>query len=118
MEINIQSLHFDASRQLIDFINKKLSKLEQYIDEPISVQVTLRVVKSDERSNKEASIKLLVPEGDLFASKQTDTFEESIVDAMDALIKQIGRYKEKKIVNCSKRINSLKKKTNSFVIWI
>ncbi|MDO5572171.1 MAG: ribosome-associated translation inhibitor RaiA [Bacteroidales bacterium] len=103
MEINIQSLHFDASQQLIDFINKKLTKLEQYIDEPISAKVTLRVVRSDDRTNKEASVKMLVPEGELFASKQTDTFEESIVDAVDALIKQIDRYKEKKNTELTKK---------------
>ena len=96
MEINIESLHFDASKQLIEFINKKVSKLSQYVDDSVAAEVTLRLVNSEEGTNKEASIKLLVPDVDLFASKQTDTFEESIVDATDAIIKQINRYKEKK----------------------
>ncbi|MEG1616763.1 MAG: HPF/RaiA family ribosome-associated protein [Bacteroidales bacterium] len=95
MEINIQSLHFDASTQLIEFINKKVGKLDQYVEKTVVAQVTLRLSKSEERANKEASIKLLVPEGELFAVKQTDTFEESVALAVDAIIKQIGRYKEK-----------------------
>ena len=96
MEINIESLHFDASKQLIEFINKKVSKLSQYVDDSVAAEVTLRLVKSEEKTNKEASIKLLVPDVDLFACKQTDTFEESVVDAVDELIKQIGKYKDKK----------------------
>lgn len=103
MEINIQSLHFDASKQLIEFINKKVGKLDQYVEQPVVAQVTLRVIKSEERANKEASVKLLVPEGDLFASKQTDTFEESVAMAVDAIIKQINRYKEKKNTELTKK---------------
>lgn len=103
MEINIQSLHFNAQQPLIDFINKKVSKLDQYVEGSVAAQVTLRVVKSEDRTNKEASLKLLLPEGDLFASKQTDTFEESIATAVDAIIKQIGRYKEKKATELTKK---------------
>ena len=103
MEISIQSLHFDASKQLIEFINKKVSKLDQYVEGSVAAQVTLRVSKSDDRTNKEASIKLLVPEGELFASKQTDTFEESVALATDAIIKQIGKYKEKKSSELAKK---------------
>ena len=103
MEISIQSLHFDASKQLIEFINKKVAKLDQYVEAPVAAQVTLRVVKSEERTNKEASLKLLLPEGELFASKQTDTFEESVAMVVDAIIKQIGRYKEKKATELTKK---------------
>ena len=103
MEVNIQSLHFDASKQLLEFINKKVSKLDQYVESAVAAQVTLRVMKSEEKTNKEASVKILLPEGELFASKQTDSFEESIVLVVDALIKQISRYKEKKMTEFSKK---------------
>jgi putative sigma-54 modulation protein len=103
MEISIQSLHFDASKQLVEYINKKVVKLDQYVDKSVAAQVTLRVVKSDDRENKEASLKLLLPEGELFASKQTDTFEESVALAVDAIVKQIGRYKEKKVTEFAKK---------------
>jgi putative sigma-54 modulation protein len=103
MEISIQSLHFDASKQLVEYINKKVAKLDQYVDKSVAAQVTLRVVKSDDRENKEASLKLLLPEGELFASKQTDTFEESVALVVDAIVKQIGRYKEKKATELTKK---------------
>lgn len=103
MDISIQSLHFDASKQLIEFINKKVSKLDQYVEKSVAAEVTLRVVNAEDRDNKEASLKLLLPEGELFASKQTDTFEESIALAVDAIVKQIGRYKEKKATELTKK---------------
>ncbi len=97
MNVSIQSLHFDASDYLKEFTHKKLAKLSQYLDTGISVEVVMRVVKSDERSNKEVSIKYALPDSELFASKQTDTFEESVALCVDALLKQIERYKEKKV---------------------
>ena len=103
MEISIQSLHFDASKQLVEYINKKVAKLDQYVDKSVAAQVTLRVVKSEDRENKEASLKLLLPEGELFASKQTDSFEESVALVVDAIVKQIGRYKEKKATEFTKK---------------
>ena len=96
MNINIQSLHFDASSTLIDFIEKKLSKLDKYVDQTVAVEVVLRLVKSEEKTNKEASVKILLPEGELFASKQTDTFEESIVLVVEAGDKEIEKKKWKK----------------------
>ena len=103
MNINIQSLHFDASSTLIDFIEKKLSKLDKYVDQTVAVEVVLRLVKSEEKTNKEASVKILLPEGELFASKQTDTFEESIVLVVEALAKQIDKYKFKKATELTKK---------------
>ena len=62
MEIRIQAIHFDASEKLEKFIQKKVSKLEQYYDGIIAVEVSLKVVKPETAQNKEAGIKVLVPE--------------------------------------------------------
>ncbi len=47
MEIRIQAIHFDASEKLEKFIQKKVSKLEQYYDGIIAVEVSLKVVKPE-----------------------------------------------------------------------
>ena len=44
MDIRIQAIHFDATAQLEAFIQKKVSKLEQYFDGIILAEVTLKVV--------------------------------------------------------------------------
>jgi len=95
MEIRIQTIHFDASQQLEAFIEKKVSKLSKYLDEIQFAEVTLKVVKPESAQNKEAGIKLIVPNQDFFASKISDSFEESVVDVVDALEKQLIKFKEK-----------------------
>ena len=95
MEVRIQAIHFDASSQLESFITKKVSKLDQIYDGIVEADVVLRVVKPESALNKEASIKLLVKNDELFAEKVCDTFEEAIDLVVDALAKQLGKYKEK-----------------------
>ena len=41
MNVVIHPVHFDASAQLVDFINKKLKKLETFFDRIIEAEVFL-----------------------------------------------------------------------------
>jgi len=95
MKTNIQSIHFDASEQLQAFIEKKTAKLERFFDEIDTVEVTLKVVKPETAMNKQADVKVVVKNDNLFASKICDTFEESIGQCIDALRIQLEKYKEK-----------------------
>ncbi len=95
--INIQSLHFDASDKLIEFINKKVSKLEKYSDDIIDSDVTLKVIKPETAKNKEASLKLNVKNDELFANKIAESFEEAIALCTDAIEKQLLKHKEKNL---------------------
>ena len=95
MNIAIQSVHFDASAQLKDFIEKKVSKLEKISDLIIDAEIILKVVKPEVANNKEASVKLNIKSGELFANKVADSFEEAVVLSVEALEKQILKVKEK-----------------------
>ena len=95
MDIRIQAIHFDATAQLEAFIQKKVSKLDQYFDGILQAEVTLKVVKPETANNKEASILLKIKSGDCFAEKVNDTFEESIDECVEALEKQLVKVKEK-----------------------
>jgi len=95
MEIRIQSIHFDATERLQDFIQKKVSKLDKYSDGIVDAEVALKVVKPEVASNKEASIKINAKNNDFFASKIADTFEEAVDLCIEALEKQIIKSKEK-----------------------
>lgn len=98
MTTNIQSIHFDADRKLIDFINDKVSKLNTYHEGIISGDIILRLDKSASADNKIAEVKLLAKGHELFAKKQCASFEEAIDTACDALKTQIKKYKEKTLV--------------------
>ena len=95
MTTNIQSLHFDADRKLLDFVNEKVNKLTVFYDGFISSDVILRLDKSSNSENKVAEIILHTKGQDLFSKKQSASFEESIDLVCEALKTQIKKYKEK-----------------------
>ncbi|MFW5773047.1 MAG: ribosome hibernation-promoting factor, HPF/YfiA family [Tangfeifania sp.] len=96
MEIIINSVHFSTDQKLVDFVNKKVGKLDTFFDGIINAEVTLKVLKPETARNKIAEIKLSIPaNGYLFAKKQADTFEEATDLTVDAIRKQLTRYKEK-----------------------
>ncbi len=95
MEVRIQSIRFDATEKLQMFVEKKVGKLEKYCEEIRKVEVSLKVVKPETAMNKEAAIRVFVPNGDLYVEKVCDTFEEAIDQGVEALEKQLVKYKEK-----------------------
>lgn len=96
METRIQAVHFDVSEHLVTFIEKKVSKLEQYFDGILTAEVTLKVVKPETALNKEVNIKVKVPHTELlFSEKTCDSFEEAVDTCVDAISKQLRKLKEK-----------------------
>lgn len=95
MTINIQSVHFDADKKLIGFINEKVEKLNIFYDGIINSEVTLRLDKNSSNENKIAEIKMLGKGHEFFAKKQCASFEEATDLACEALKTQVKKYKEK-----------------------
>ncbi len=95
MNITIQSVKFDAADHLKSFIEQKVGKLDLFYDGIIDAEVVLKLDKAETAENKVAEISLSVPGTDLFAKKQSKTFEESIDLSCDALRKQLIKKKEK-----------------------
>ncbi len=95
MTLKIQSVHFNADKKLLEFIQERVDKLTQYYDGIITSEVILKLDKSDAATNKIAEIKLHIPGNDLFAKKQCKSFEEAIDSSIDALKTQVKKHKEK-----------------------
>ena len=95
MEVKVQAIHFDATDKLQEFIEKKVSKFGKFSDEIRKVEESLKVVKPETSLNKEASIMVLASNGEFFAEKVCDTFEEAIDVCLDALVRQLSKFKEK-----------------------
>lgn len=95
MRVNINSVHFKADKKLLTFINEKVEKLSQLYDGVIGSEVMLKVDNNDSRENKIAEIKLIIPGKDLYAKKQSKSFEESTDTAVEALRRQLKKHKEK-----------------------
>jgi putative sigma-54 modulation protein len=95
MKVSIQSIHFDADKKLLAFIQKKADKLDQFFDQIISAEVYLRLEKTEDEFNKIFEIKLNLPGNSLFAKQQCKSFEEATDLASESLRRQIDRYKAK-----------------------
>ncbi len=95
MKIRVQSIHFTADVKLLDFIQKKADKLDQFFDQIISGEVYLKLENTDDEANKITEIKLLIPGNDLFAKEQCKTFEEATDKAIESLKRQIDKRKTK-----------------------
>ena len=95
MKIRVQSIHFTADVKLLDFIQKKADKLDQFFDQIISGDVYLRLEKTEDEANKISEIKLSIPGNDLFAKEQCKTFEEATDKAVESLRRQLEKHKEK-----------------------
>jgi len=95
MKLQIQSIHFDADVKLIDFIQKKLDKLETFYDRIIGGEVFLKLEKNEEKANKIVQIKLNVPGNDLLVKEQAASFEEAVDLAYENLKRQLQKNKEK-----------------------
>jgi putative sigma-54 modulation protein len=95
MKIQIQSIHFDADQKLLDYIEKKCDKLDQFFDRIIDGQVYLRVEKKGEHSLKSVEIKLNVPGEQLLVKEESYVFEEAVDNSTENLKRQLKRYKEK-----------------------
>ncbi len=95
MNIKINAVKFKADQKLEQFVNDKVGKLEKHFDSITSCEVVLKVDKPESDGNKIAELQLSLPGQKLFNSKQADTFEEAVLEAVDAMKVQLTKYKEK-----------------------
>lgn len=95
MKVHTESIHFSADMKLLDFIEKKVGKLEQIFDRIIDATVVLKLENSGQVRDKIAEIKLNIPGGVIYIKESSRTFEAAIDQAIDALKRQLIRYKER-----------------------
>lgn len=98
MTINIQSVHFNADKKLLNFVSEKVEKLNTFYDGIINSEVVLRLDKSSTSDNKISEIKLLCRGYEFFAKRQCESFEEATDLACEALKSQIKKHKDKRVV--------------------
>lgn len=94
MKLQVHSIHFDADRKLINFIQKKVDKLETFYDRMVDGEVFLRL-NNEGIENKTVEIKLNVPGQKLFAKEQARSFEAATDMATEALRSQLKKFKTK-----------------------
>lgn len=94
MEIRVQSIKFNADQKLLDFIDKKVSKLSKFFEDVIRAEVVLSLLP--EVDNKCVKIQMMIPGNDLVVERNASTFEDAVVDCVAVLKDQLVRTKEKR----------------------
>lgn len=95
MDILTHAHGLTVASSLQDFITKKVSKVETFVEKLTTVDVYLKMENHSQIKDKTAEIKINVPGQTLFAAETAKTFEEATDSAVDSLIRQIKKYKSK-----------------------
>ena len=95
MKVQTHSVHFDADQKLLDFIQKRLDKLETFYDRVTEGEVILKLNNKDGIANKTVEVKLLVPGATLFCQEEAPTFEAATDAAYECMRRQLVKHKEK-----------------------
>jgi putative sigma-54 modulation protein len=94
MKINVQSIKFDADVKLLEFTEKKLSKLDKFFDPIISVDVKFSLLSENE--NKNVRVNVSVPGNSVVVERNANSFETAINECADILKEKLTRLKEKR----------------------
>jgi len=98
MNVNIQTVRFNPDSKLTEYISKKLQKINTFHDRIIKVDVFLKLDNVVHTiKDKIAEIRVQVPRHQFFVKASSKSFEESFEAALESLITQIKRKKEKQI---------------------
>jgi putative sigma-54 modulation protein len=96
MDVKIQSVHFDSDEKLLDFIRKKLEKINTFHDRITKVDVFLKLDNVVHTlKDKIVELRVHVPKRDFFVKASSKSFEESFDNAYLSLINQLKRQKQK-----------------------
>ncbi len=96
MNVKIQTVRFEADLKLEEYVTKKLEKLNTFHDRIIKVDVFLKLDNVVHTiKDKIAEIRVHVPKHDFFVKASSKSFEESFDTALESIVSQIKRKKEK-----------------------
>jgi putative sigma-54 modulation protein len=96
MDLKIQTVHFDADDKLLDYITKKVEKLNTFHDRITKVDVFLKLDNVVHTiKDKVVELRVHVPRHDFFVKASSKSFEESFENALMSMINQIKRQKDR-----------------------
>ncbi len=96
MNISIQTVHFDADKKLLEFVQKKLDKLATFHDRITKVEVYLKLESlAHTIKEKVVEIKIHIPKQDCFVKASATRFQTAFDQAFDSITNQLKKKKER-----------------------
>ena len=95
MKVHTQSVNFNADQKLLDFIQRRMNKLDVYYDKVIKSDIYLKLENTSGKENKIFEARVSIPGDSLVAKKVCKSFEEGVDSAVSSLERQLKKRKEK-----------------------
>src|SRR5215210_926739 len=96
MKVKIQTVHFNADEKLIEYVTRKVDRLNTFHERITKVDIFLKLDNVVHTiKDKIAEIRVHVPRHDFFVKASSKSFEESFDCALESMINQLRRKKEK-----------------------
>lgn len=99
MKVHTESVQFKADQKLLDYIGKKMERLERFFGNIINAEVKLRLENSGQVRDKVAEIRIFVPGQNFFAKETDKSFEAAVLETVSDLRRQLERHKEKNLAH-------------------
>lgn len=108
MILRMHTVNFNANQKLLDYVQKKVDKLETFYDRIIDGEVIMRLAdnhlnKKEIFGNKSVELKINIPGQQLFVKDSSSTFEAAIDLSIERMSRNLKKKKEKRQ---SKKINT------------
>ena len=95
MIIDTQFVNFNIEHTLLNFIQKKMDKLDLFYSKIIKADVDLKIENNNDKENKAFEVKLSVPGDSFVVKKKYNTFEEGVDTIVHILERQLKKRKQK-----------------------
>jgi putative sigma-54 modulation protein len=96
MSIKMQAVSFRADQKLKIFIEKRVEKLNQFFNRIIHTHILLKLENSGQIKEKIVELSVHVPGEVLFVKSSKMTFEAATDEAIESLVRQIEKYKNRR----------------------
>ncbi|CCH02439.1 hypothetical protein FAES_4440 [Fibrella aestuarina BUZ 2] len=108
MRVQTHAVHFTADQTLLDFIQKKLNKLDTFHDRIVSAEVFLKLdgAESAKVKDKIVEVRLNIPGKELFVVERNKSFEAAVDQLVDVMKDKLVRCKQKRTDFSSPAITS------------
>ena len=95
MKVYTQAIDFHATRELLEFTEKKVKSLSKFHDKIVDAEVFFKLINTSDKENKITEIKINIPGNELMVKKTLKTFEEGVNSSIDSLKRRLRKSKEK-----------------------
>lgn len=95
MNLTMQAVGFNADQKLMEYIDKKYGKIDNYFNRIEDVQIFLKLENSGQVKDKIVETKIKVPGNYLVVTESSKSFEAAVDKSVSTVKRQLVRYKER-----------------------